>query len=188
MPAQQQPDKRVRLIDAAMKLSHEQGFAATTLADVANAADVPLGNVYYYFRTKEAIGEALVQRRLDDSRAIRDRWGEEADPRDRLQAFVQMTVGNRRHLARSGCPIGSLCSELNKGRGPLAEHSNRLFAELLSWLEDQFRALGQGTESRGLAVHLLSVLQGASVLTHSFGTPKYVEGEARRMTEWIRSL
>jgi AcrR family transcriptional regulator len=184
----QRPDKRLRLLDAALKLSYEQGFAATTLAHVANQADVPLGNVYYYFRTKEALGESLVQQRLDDSRALRARWDERADPRGRLEAFVQMTRDNRRQLARSGCPIGSLCTELHKSGGPLAGQSRELFAELLSWLETQFRALGQGPESPRLAVHLLSVLQGATVLTHSFGTPKYVEAEARRMTDWIRSL
>ena len=51
-------DKRVRLIEAAKVLIHQQGFHLTTLADIAQEADVPLGNVYYYFKTKEAIGEA----------------------------------------------------------------------------------------------------------------------------------
>jgi AcrR family transcriptional regulator len=32
---------------------YRQGASATTLADVAQAADVPLGNVYYYFKTKD---------------------------------------------------------------------------------------------------------------------------------------
>ena len=44
-------DKRVRLIDAAKVLIHQQGFNLTTLADIAQEADVPLGNVYYYFKT-----------------------------------------------------------------------------------------------------------------------------------------
>src|SRR5919197_5061390 len=104
-------DKRRRLVEAAMKLSYEQGYSRTTLADIAGEADVPLGNVYYYFKTKEAIGEALVEQRLADYRALRERWEEHPDPRNRLAAFVQMTLDKRRDLARSGCPIGSLCSE-----------------------------------------------------------------------------
>ena len=181
-------DKRRRLVEAATKLFYEQGFTRTTLAHIAGEADVPLGNVYYYFRTKEAIGEALVEQRLTDYRVLRERWEEHADPGDRLAAFVQMTVDNRRDLARSGCPIGSLCSELQKDGGPLAEQASRLFAEWLAWLEEQFRALGKENEAADLALHLLSALEGATLLTHSFGTPRYVEREARRITDWIRQL
>src|SRR5579883_46467 len=47
-------EKRAELVRAAKQLLHAQGFQRTTLADVARVAKVPLGNVYYYFKTKEA--------------------------------------------------------------------------------------------------------------------------------------
>ena len=52
MPRARRNDKRERLIEAADKLIYEQTFHTTTLADIAKLADVPLGNVYYYFKTK----------------------------------------------------------------------------------------------------------------------------------------
>jgi TetR/AcrR family transcriptional regulator, transcriptional repressor for nem operon len=182
------PDKRKRLVDAAAKLFYQRGFARTTLAEVAGEADVPLGNVYYYFKTKDALGEAHIESQLAAYRALRQRWEKQADPTDRLASFVQMTLDNRRRLARSGCPIGSLCTELHKDRGSLPDQASRLFADWLAWLEDQFRALGKGSDSPGLAVHLLSVLQGATLLAHSFGDPGYVEAEARRLLDWIGTL
>ncbi|MEW6475036.1 MAG: TetR/AcrR family transcriptional regulator [Actinomycetota bacterium] len=188
MPTTRLPDKRQRLVDAAGKLFYRQGFGRTTLAHIAAEADVPLGNVYYYFKTKDALGEALVEQRLAEYRARRARWEKRGDARERLACFVQMTIENRRQLARSGCPIGSFCSELHKQPGPLPEQASRLFADWLEWLEDQFRALGKGDESGGLAVHVLSVLQGATLLTHSFGDPAYIEAEARRLMDWIDSL
>ena len=188
MTTTQFPDKRQRLVRAAIKLSYEQGFNRTTLADIAGEADVPLGNVYYYFKSKEALGAALIEQRLADDRAQRERWNRRLDAKGRLGAFVRMTLDNRRHLARRGCPIGSLCSELHKEDGPLPEEASRLFAEWLAWLEEQFRALDQGDEAPGQAIHLLSVLQGATLLTHSFGTPRYLEAEARRLTDWIGGL
>ena len=45
--------KRERLVAAACLVLHEQGVERTTLADIAQAADVPVGNVYYYFKTKD---------------------------------------------------------------------------------------------------------------------------------------
>ncbi|MBO0730160.1 MAG: helix-turn-helix transcriptional regulator, partial [Acidimicrobiaceae bacterium] len=45
--------KRERLVAAARDVCHRQGVEKTTLADIAEAADVPVGNVYYYFKTKD---------------------------------------------------------------------------------------------------------------------------------------
>ena len=144
------PDKRTRLIHTAARLAHQQGFNQTTLADIAHDARVPLGNVYYYFETKEALGAALIEHQSAQSRVQCDALGQVAGPRARLNAFLDMTIASRRILARSGCPIGSLCTELHKAGGPLAGQSSRLFAEILAWLEAQFRELGNGRASCGL--------------------------------------
>jgi AcrR family transcriptional regulator len=52
--------KRERLTTAAATVLHEQGVEKTTLADIARAADVPIGNVYYYFKTKDELVEAAI--------------------------------------------------------------------------------------------------------------------------------
>ena len=44
-------DKRKKLICAAKKLFTENGYQATTLAMIATESGVPLGNVYYYFKS-----------------------------------------------------------------------------------------------------------------------------------------
>ena len=77
--------------------------------------------------------------------------------------------------------------ELHKAGGPLAEQSAQLFAQALAWIEAQFRELGHCRRSRGLAVHTVSVLQGASLLTHNFGDPSYILTEGRRLKEWVAS-
>ena len=45
-------------------MAYQNGFGATSLTDIAREAEVPLGNLYYYFKTKDEIGEAIVQLRL----------------------------------------------------------------------------------------------------------------------------
>ena len=62
------------LIEAANKLIHRQGFNQTTLADIARESEVPLGNVYYYFRTKEEIGSALIEHRANFYRDVIESW------------------------------------------------------------------------------------------------------------------
>ncbi|MFD0574551.1 TetR/AcrR family transcriptional regulator [Kitasatospora gansuensis] len=63
------PGKRERLAAAAAQVLHEKGVEQTTLADIARAADVPVGNVYYYFKTKNELVEAAIDAHLQGLRA-----------------------------------------------------------------------------------------------------------------------
>ena len=188
MPTIQSPDKRVRLIRSALALVYKHGFAETRLADIAAKANVPPGNVYYYFKTKEEIGAAIIDERLSQIKALQGELDKLGSAQERLCAFIQMTFDNRETLARGGCPTGSLCTELHKEGGPLAQRSSALFEQLLKWLEVQFGALGKSTDAHGLAVHLLSALQGIAVLAHSLNDPSIVVAEAKRLQQWIRTL
>ena len=181
-------DNRARLLQAAEKVSYRRGFGNTALADIARASRVPLGNIYYYFKTKNQIGEAIVELRVSRFKKLLQELDKANSPKERLCAFVEIKIKNREELARSGCPVGTLCSELHKNGGSVAKKSTRLFAEALAWMEAQFKALGHRANSRGLAVHLLSATQGVSVLAHTFHDPGLIELEAARLKEWIRSL
>ncbi|MEZ4236173.1 MAG: TetR/AcrR family transcriptional regulator [Myxococcota bacterium] len=181
-------DKRERVIDAATALVYEQGFHRTSLADVSRASHVPLGNLSYYFRTKEALGGAVVERIASAWGAMRERWEAHEDPRERLLAFVQMSVERREALALHGCPVGTLCAELHKEPGGVAEQAAAVFGELLGWLEAQFVALGRADDAGDLAVHLLSAVEGASLLTLTFHDPSHVVREARVLEGWLRTL
>jgi TetR/AcrR family transcriptional regulator, transcriptional repressor for nem operon len=188
MAAEQSPGKRSRLIQSAMTLVYRHGFRETRLADIAADANVPLGNVYYYFKTKEEIGAAIVEERLSQIKTLQERLDDLGPPQERLCAFVQMTFDNREALAHGGCPVGTLCTELHKTGGPLAGRSTVLFEKLLTWLEAQFETLGEGDDSQGLAVHLLSGLQGIAVLAHTLSDPEIVVRETERLQRWIRTL
>lgn len=182
-------DKRARLIGAAARVVYKQGFGSTTLSDIAREAEVPLGNVYYYFKTKEAIGDALIAHRKEGFLALRAQWDALPEARERLYACVQMTLNNQARLACFGCPIGTLTSELHKHGGPLASQASALFGGLLDWLQTQFETLGYPSErSRHEAIHLLTVLEGATLLTHSFQSTEYVETECQRLMRWIDLL
>jgi TetR/AcrR family transcriptional regulator, transcriptional repressor for nem operon len=182
-------DSRARLLRAAENVSYKRGFENAALADIAREAGVPLGNVYYYFKTKNDIGRAIIDLRLSRFRKLLQGLDEMQSPKERLCGFVQIKINNRKNLARFGCPVGTLCSELHKDSGSaVAKRSTALFAEALRWMETQFKAIGKGDESRGLAVHLLSATQGISVLAHTFHDPEMITGEAIRLKEWIRGL
>ena len=49
-------------LEAALKLFSTQGFRATSMREIAEAAEVSVGNVYHHFPSKEAIFERLLER------------------------------------------------------------------------------------------------------------------------------
>src|SRR2546422_147818 len=105
------PDKRTRLIETAMNLAYRNGFRETSLADIAQAAHVPVGNVYYYFKTKEELGEAVVERRLAQFREFREEIDRLSSPKERLFAFVE----SKQPLLRRAQPV-DLLPEFSKLR------------------------------------------------------------------------
>jgi TetR/AcrR family transcriptional regulator, transcriptional repressor for nem operon len=183
-----QIDSRTKLVRAARRTTYQHGFAQTSLAEIAKESGVPLGNVYYYFKTKDAIGEAMIEDRLTEIRESHESWAESESPRERLCAFVDYVLSIKGKLARSGCSIGTLNSELNKGRGPLAKKASGLLKEHLTWSQKQFELLGKKNDSYNYAVHLLAVIQGLAVLAHSFNDPDIVVAETARLRDWIRGL
>jgi TetR/AcrR family transcriptional repressor of nem operon len=181
-------DSRARLVQAAEKTAYRYGFGSTAIADIAKEARIPVGNVYYYFKTKDDIGGAIIELRVARFRKLLEELSKADSPKERLCGFVQIKIKNRGGLARGGCPVGTLCSELQKHGGSAARKSRVLFAEALAWMETQFRAIGKGDDSRDLAVHLLSATQGVSLLAHTFHAPEMITVEAEQLKKWIRTL
>jgi len=182
-------EKRAELVRAAKKLLHEQGFQRTTLADVAGVAQVPLGNVYYYFRTKEALAEAVI---ASHEGALRERFAswvaKHSDPRLRLRCLVRAPLDAADSVIQFGCPHGSLCQELEKlGPGaPLAKAGSRLLAVYIEWADEQFRALGVGRrEARALATDLVAAVQGTMLIAHTMRSKGLLTQQLRRVERWL---
>ena len=179
--------KRERLIAGALQTLHAQGVESTTLADIANAADVPVGNVYYYFKTKDDLVQAVIDAHAD---GIGERLAEleqHRTPKARLKAFVRMLTDQRELAALHGCPQGSLCSELDKRDDQLSRDCAQLIRLPIEWAERQFRAMGR-RDAHELAVALIASYQGISLLTNTFRDPELMAREGRRLERWIDSL
>ncbi|GAA3583280.1 TetR/AcrR family transcriptional regulator [Nonomuraea rosea] len=179
--------KRERLAGAAVRVLHEQGVEKTTLADIARAADVPVGNVYYYFKTKDQLIEAAIDahgRQLESMIEAMERLG---TPQERLKALLQGWIGQRDLTAKYGCPTGTLASELDKRDDGLDRAVAKVMGELLDWVERQFQAMGRA-DARELAVALIAAYQGISLLTNTFRDPELMATEGRRLGRWIDSL
>jgi AcrR family transcriptional regulator len=72
-PRRQPPDvRREQILDAAARVLVERGLAATTMADVAEAASVAKGTVYLYFTSKAELLAGLRARYFEGFAAMLD--------------------------------------------------------------------------------------------------------------------
>ena len=181
------PGKRERLIEAACGLFHRQGVEATTLADIAKTADVPLGNVYYYFKAKDDIVRAVIDAHAGQLRDALRTFDRHRSPRARLIAFTREVAGSGPVTAQYGCPHGTLCSELDRRGDDIAEAAATLMRVRVDWAREQFRLMGR-KDAHALALVLIAGIQGAALLANTYRDPKVLTGQARHLQRWINSL
>ena len=55
-------DLREHILDVAQTIIGAKGYSAVGLTEILSAANVPKGSFYYYFKSKDAFGEALLHR------------------------------------------------------------------------------------------------------------------------------
>ena len=186
--AGQRPGKRERLVAAAAQLLHQQGIERTTLADIAKAADVPAGNVYYYFKTKDDVIAAVIEahaQQIKTTLAAID--AHHRAPRSRLKAFVREFTAQSEMVAQHGCPLGSLCLELGKRVSQPSFAVAELMRLPVAWAEEQFRSLGRH-DAHDLALDLMAAYEGSALLANTMRDPAILSRAARRLNHWIDTL
>jgi TetR/AcrR family transcriptional regulator, transcriptional repressor for nem operon len=179
--------KREQLIESARTLIHEQGVHSTTLAEVAQRADVPPGNVYYYFKTKDDLVSAVLDAYARQVDGLIESLERHRSPQARLKALVRNWDAQREVVARYGCPMGSLCTELDKIDDGPEKGGAVVLARIIEWAESQFRELGR-RDASDLAHALFAGIQGAALLANTFRDPEILTRQTRHLERWIDSL
>jgi AcrR family transcriptional regulator len=82
-------DRRDQILEAVLACLGEGGFDAVSMRAVAHRAEVPLGSLHYYFRSKEEMVGAALARSVEELVAdmVAD-VDESAPPRQRLRRLV----------------------------------------------------------------------------------------------------
>ena len=179
--------KRERLVAGASKLLHHNGAAATSLAEIAQAADVPLGNVYYYFKSKDALIRAVLAERIEEVDTMLNNLDAIPAPTDRLKALVRRWDHMREVVARYGCPFGTLACELDRRSDGLDVEAAGPIRRILDWSAAQIQHLSSA-DPHELAITLLAGVQGGALLANALRDPDIMSGEVQRLERWIDTL
>ena len=161
-------NKRDKLVNAANRLFLEKGTDLTTLADIAQAADVPLGNIYYYFKTKkEIIIDIIKLRHTELELLLSNIEGQHAEPIAQIKTFMEIFLNvNQPEEQTIGAMITSFWQDITKSKDVMLDDFLPLPNLVLQWLVKRFEALGK-VNAKEHAIGLLSSMQGLLLMNSS---------------------
>jgi TetR/AcrR family transcriptional regulator, transcriptional repressor for nem operon len=158
---------RDRLLDAAMRLFHEQGYGETGVSTILREAGVHSGSLYHHFPSKEALLEGVLERytELLEPVVMAPRRAEAADPIARVFALLAWyRAGLVETGCALGCPIGNLALEVSDqlpgARALIEENFRGWSAEIERWLEEAGDALPRDVDRGSLSRFVLTVMEG----------------------------
>ena len=179
---------REKIVVAANRLIYIKGFNQTSFADVAEEVGITKGNLHYHFRSKDQLLDAVVAHRIEEIKNNLQQWDESnSSSKDKLKRFVRMLGNDAADIIQYGCPMGTLNIELGKCQLSLQARTREMFDLFRSWLENIFQQIDK-KNAKSLSVHLLSMAQGAALMSYVYTDRKLLKDECHRIESWIERL
>lgn len=177
---------RERIVQAALRLFMERGYAESSIGDVAEACGLLKGNLSYYFKTKAEMLDAVTQARQTELFGrLHALLPAGASARDSLECFLQVVEASAEEFAQVGCPVGSLASQLGKSDPALQPMASRILQALQGWLAEQFARVVPPADAAGHAEHFITLMQGAAVMAHAYRDPSIVHRQVQWARQWL---
>jgi TetR/AcrR family transcriptional repressor of bet genes len=154
------PIRRKQMVDAAIAVIHEHGFAHATVARIAAQAGISAGMVHHYFADKDDLLFTTMRHLLAELRADAvARLSDAAEPRQRLRAIIDACFGEAQFDERVFSAWLALYG--NARQSPrlssiLGIYHRRLKSSLLH----ELRRLVPELEARRLAEGLAAMIDG----------------------------
>ncbi|BBD08699.1 TetR/AcrR family transcriptional regulator [Desulfovibrio ferrophilus] len=111
----QKQGTRERIIEAGARIIHKNGFNNTGLKEILDAADIPKGSFYFYFKNKEDFGLQVVDHYVAHfgQMAMEILAGTDGSPLMRFRVLHEKFRDFYQAQECSlGCPVGNLAQEM----------------------------------------------------------------------------
>jgi TetR/AcrR family transcriptional repressor of nem operon len=169
-----------RIVETAQLLFHLQGFSNTSMDDIIKKSEVKKGNLYFYFRSKDELGYAVLDRCTEDF--MQRYLGLASKPGRSLEKIYgmlnQMEQGLREKNCRGGCLFGNFAIEMSDIHEGFRKRVEKVFdvwtvqfQEVLDGAK-QKGEINRSINTRALAQLLVAAIEGATMLAKTKKDPK----------------
>ena len=146
--------RRAEIMDAAMLLFMEKGYANTTTQDIVDKVNISRGLLYYHFKNKEDILYCLVERYSE--KLLRDIHvivnDDDKTAIEKIRAFIDATIISTDNVSAEGTELQKTV-DLKENRYMLDKLSHKLIEKLTIYFE---RIINQGISEKVYSVKYLS--------------------------------
>jgi AcrR family transcriptional regulator len=184
---------RERLVTEAMRLFSQQGYKATSVAQVEAAAGLAPGSgaLYHHFKSKESLLQAGIDRQLDRRRAMRDiralfaGLGDLRTELTLLGRYLLTVIDEESQLLQivARTPTDQ-SSRLNDAYAALVDG---LYTELTDWIHGWTPGLDDA-QARTIAMVGVNALLGKRITQMLFHAPSMNTPDEQYVTEWTATL
>lgn len=173
-------DTRGSLLSAAEQLVRTRGYSGISYADLATAVGIRKASIHHHFPGKADLGIALVEQYIERFEgALADIEQTEPTALGRIRRYAKLYEAS----VRQGmlCLCGMLVTEVNNLPEAVQTTVATYFAQQLKWLQRVVSAgqksgeLSTRMSARRTAAHVLSTLQGSSLVAWGVGDPSTVK-------------
>lgn len=188
MPSKGELTKQ-KVLQTARELFYLNGYNNTSMDDIVKASKVKKGNLYFHYRSKEALGYAVINSYLEDEIRMVDVIF--AGPGSPMERIYRLFETFKRHLAdrgcRGGCPVGNFAIEMSDIHNGFRKKVNRIFdawqERFVTLLKEAKQAgeLPPSMDPKALACFMVAVWEGGVMLVKARKDP-------RVMGDCIKSL
>ncbi|MGP0090185.1 MAG: TetR/AcrR family transcriptional regulator [Xanthobacteraceae bacterium] len=188
---------RQKLLDAALAVIREKGYAATTVDELCARAGVAKGSFFHHFNDKEALGVAAADYWSEKTGAFfaAAPYHRHKDPLDRVLGYIEF----RRSLLAGAVPeftclIGTMVQEVYDTNPAIRDacdasisgHAEKIEADIAEAMK--LHGLRARWTARSLALHTQAVLQGAFILAKAKGGAEIAISSVDHLHRYIELL
>ncbi len=186
---------RDRILEAARRLFHEQGYSATGISTILREADVNPGSLYHFYPSKEALLAGVLEYYVEllEPRIMGPARATSRDPIERIFGLLRLyRDGLEASGCRMGCPIGNLALEVADSHPevrPLIDRNFRNWiGQVESWLVEGSDRLPPGTDFRQVAELVLTVMEGGIMQARASGDLGAFDGAVAQLRIYLDLL
>lgn len=158
-----QSNTRDRIIETGAEIIHRKGFNHTGIQEILNAASVPKGSFYNYFKSKDDFGLQIIDYFSAHFKRIAKETLEDTtvSPLNRIYGFLTafMEYFESQNYA-GGCPIGNLAQEM----GDLSPAFRKKLSEAIDMMVDAYSRVLARAQRDGKILKSLDIRDTASFI------------------------
>ncbi|HTT00514.1 MAG TPA: TetR/AcrR family transcriptional regulator [Steroidobacteraceae bacterium] len=188
---------RRKLLEAALGLIREKGYASTTVDDLCAEADVAKGSFFHHFKDKEALAVAAAEYWAvkTDAFFATAPYHKHQDPLKRVLGYIDFRKSILKgELAEFTCLAGTLVQEIYESHPAIRDACEVSIsghaAEVESDIAAAMKRYGIRAKwtAKSLALHTQAVLQGAFILAKAKGGAEIAAASLDHLRRYVELL